>query len=126
MAERPPHIDLLIEKIQAAAKGSRGLGDGWLLAMGFTVNEEGQWATPAGIWILDADDRPDPTCHLTDTVDLVPSGWAYLLGLVPGPRALLAESDYQLGDDIHDLGFPAATLPLALSGAILVAVYPVI
>ncbi|KKL56008.1 hypothetical protein LCGC14_2249690, partial [marine sediment metagenome] len=103
--------------------GSRGLSDDWLLAMGFTA--EGQWLTPAGVWIVDPDDRPDPTVDLKDTVALLPSGWAYLLGHTPGPCALLADSYHQLGDDIHDIGFRAATLPLALSGAILVAVFPV-
>ena len=123
MTDRPEAIDRLIEQIQGAAQGSRELSDDWLLAMGFTA--EGQWLTPAGVWIVDPDDRPDPTVDLKDTVALVPHGWFYLLGLVPGPRAMLAGYETQLGDDIHDIGFPAATLPLALCGAVLVAVFPV-
>lgn len=122
MADRPEAIDILIEQIQGAAKGSRELSDAWLLAMGFTA--EGQWLTPAGVWIPDADARPDPTIDLRDTVALVPHGWFYLLGLLPGPRALLAEDETQLGDDIHDIGTVAATLPLALCAAVLDAVFP--
>ncbi len=125
MTDRPEAITILIERIQGAREGSRELSDAWLLAMGWELTDEGQWCTPAGLWILDADWRPDPTGDIKDTIDLVPGYWHWQLGIVPDPRALLAKSATQLGDDLADLGFPGATPALAFAGAILVAVFPV-
>lgn len=124
MTDRPENVETLIERIRSARHGSRELSDAWLLVMGWRHARGGQWITPAGRWLPCPDVRPDPTVDIKDTIDLVPGYWHWELGIVPDPRALLAKSAIQLGDDLADIGFPGATPALAFAGAILVAVFP--
>ncbi len=135
--------DTLIQCIEKATEGSRGLSDRFLLAMGWTNWRQVDWRDPNGVEYTHSN-RLDPTRNLQHTMEAVPEGWSGSIHFewrgtaTPNPRKLCTASicspgaryetvgpnqggDYHqeliAGTDGHGIQMP--TEALALSAAIL-------